>query len=38
MELSETIIVMNEGKRLIQGPPEQIRNNDAVIDAYLGVE
>ncbi|AZH24502.1 ABC transporter ATP-binding protein [Haloplanus aerogenes] len=37
MELSDTIIVMNEGKRLVEGPPEEIRNDEAVIDAYLGV-
>jgi branched-chain amino acid transport system ATP-binding protein len=38
MELSDTIIVMSEGKKLVDGPPEAIRNDDAVIEAYLGVE
>ena len=38
MELSDTIIVMSEGKKLVEGPPEEIRNDDAVIEAYLGVE
>ncbi len=38
MELSDTIIVMSEGKKLVEGPPGQIRNDDAVIEAYLGVE
>jgi branched-chain amino acid transport system ATP-binding protein len=37
MELSDTIIVMNEGKKLVEGQPEAIRNDDAVIEAYLGV-
>ncbi|GAB3326125.1 ABC transporter ATP-binding protein [Haloplanus salinarum] len=37
MELSDTIIVMNEGKKLVEGEPEAIRNDEAVIDAYLGV-
>ena len=38
MELSDTIIVMSEGKKLVDGPPDAIRNDDAVIEAYLGVE
>lgn len=38
MELSDRIIVMNEGKRLVEGPPEEIRSDQAVIDAYLGAE
>ncbi|MFB6256080.1 MAG: ABC transporter ATP-binding protein [Haloplanus sp.] len=37
MELSDTIIVMNEGSELVEGQPEEIRNDDAVIEAYLGV-
>jgi len=38
MELSDTIIVMSEGKKLVEGRPEKIRNDEAVIEAYLGVE
>ncbi|PSP57916.1 ABC transporter ATP-binding protein [Halobacteriales archaeon QH_7_66_36] len=38
MNLSDTIIVMNEGKKLVQGPPEEIRQNQRVVDAYLGVD
>ena len=37
MDLSDTIIVMNEGKKLVEGTPEAVRNDQAVIDAYLGV-
>lgn len=38
MELSDVIIVMSEGKKLVKGPPAEIRNNEEVIEAYLGVE
>ncbi|PSQ07893.1 ABC transporter ATP-binding protein [Halobacteriales archaeon QS_6_71_20] len=38
MNLSDTIVVMNEGKKLVQGPPEEIRRNQRVVDAYLGVD
>jgi branched-chain amino acid transport system ATP-binding protein len=38
MELSDTIIVMNEGKKLVEGTPDEVRNDQAVIDAYLGVD
>ena len=38
MNLSDTILVMSEGRKLAEGPPEEIRNDQAVIDAYLGVD
>jgi branched-chain amino acid transport system ATP-binding protein len=38
MNLSDTIIVMNEGKKLVEGPPEAIKQDQRVIDAYLGVD
>jgi len=36
MGLCETITVMNFGTLLAEGTPEQVRNNPAVIEAYLG--
>jgi branched-chain amino acid transport system ATP-binding protein len=36
MENCEHVIVMHQGNVLSEGPPEHIRNNEAVIDAYLG--
>ena len=36
MNVSDEIIVLNEGKVLAQGTPKQIRNNPKVLEAYLG--
>jgi ABC-type branched-subunit amino acid transport system ATPase component len=36
MNISDTIIVMSEGKKLMQGPPDEVQQDDRVIDAYLG--
>lgn len=36
MDLCNPIIVMNRGQTLTQGEPEEIRNDDRVLEAYLG--
>jgi len=36
MTLCNPIIVMSEGKKLVQGTPGQIQKNEKVLDAYLG--
>ncbi|WP_276301427.1 ABC transporter ATP-binding protein [Halorussus lipolyticus] len=36
MNLSDTIIVMDQGKKLMQGTPAEVQNDQRVVDAYLG--
>ena len=38
MELCDYISVLDFGTLLIEGPPEEIQNSEAVINAYLGTE
>ena len=36
MNLCDPVIVMSEGRKLAEGTPEEIRQNQQVLDAYLG--
>ena len=37
MDISDRVVVLDYGKKIGDGPPDEIRANQAVIDAYLGV-
>lgn len=37
MDLSDRVVVLDYGKKLADGTPNEVRSNQAVIDAYLGV-
>jgi len=37
MDISDRIVVLDYGRKLADGSPDEVRSNQAVIDAYLGV-
>jgi branched-chain amino acid transport system ATP-binding protein len=37
MDISDRVVVLDYGKKIGDGAPEDVRKNQAVIDAYLGV-
>jgi len=37
MDLSERVVVLDYGRKIADGTPDQVRSNQTVIDAYLGV-
>ena len=37
MDISDRVVVLDYGKKIGDGTPDEVRSNQAVIDAYLGV-
>ncbi|HEY2969328.1 MAG TPA: ABC transporter ATP-binding protein [Casimicrobiaceae bacterium] len=37
MDISDRVAVLDYGRKIADGPPEQVRKDAAVLDAYLGV-
>ena len=36
MKISDRIVVLNSGRKICEGPPEQVRHDPEVLNAYLG--
>ena len=37
MDLSDSVVVLDYGRKIADGTPDEVKGNQAVIDAYLGV-
>jgi len=37
MDISDRVIVLDYGRKIADGPPDAVRADQGVIDAYLGV-
>jgi branched-chain amino acid transport system ATP-binding protein len=37
MDISDRVVVLDYGRKIADGSPEQVRKDQAVLDAYLGV-
>jgi branched-chain amino acid transport system ATP-binding protein len=37
MDISDRVVVLDYGRKIGDGTPDEVRNSKTVIDAYLGV-